>query len=188
MPRRARRRSARPRTRWLAIIPDSRNFTTNGTYAVDELAMTDAVAAVPMSDLIGGTILKVFLQVEYDVTYTANNSSIGFFTLHSGIFLTEATDPETAIWTPNSPHGDFMVRNTAGARVIQGNEAADANSIQEVWGGSPGLNGHQHFMETNVRRRIIENSKLFISWFYFEGTPVTETDAGWTGRVLVQLP
>lgn len=176
-------RRPRRRTRWLAVTPGSRAALASNTFAANQLTMEDAQGNVLMSEFIGGTILRVLLDVQilYTLDGTPSGTSGSIFS-HAGVFLTADTTPEGTTWSPNAPSGDFMQRTSYGAQLIYG--TSDLPTLTTV-----PQTGYAHRFDTQVRRRIRENDKLWLGFLHFiNGTSITGVDYGWTGRVLIALP
>lgn len=175
------RRGPRPRTRWLALTPKALLFSANNTTDIEELTLEDASGVVPMTEFIGGTIVRTIMDLVYSPTYDVALSG-ALFTLeayvHLGVFLTEDANPNLSTrWDPNKPHGDFMHREM----MVETWYARDAVVKHS--------SSHGQLMHWDVKqkRRINENERLWISGRHFD-TGDEGAGVGLTGRVLIQLP
>jgi len=177
--RSSRRRGMRPRTRWLAITPFGYPGGVSAGTNISALTLNDASGPVVLNDFVGGTLLRVLLDL--DAVITAGAIGSGNVINHAGVFVESTQSPTAAFWTANNPSGSFMERlhsmmefNTYGV------------------GNVPVVYFNQHFpsmhFDTRVRRRINENMVLYLSQTHFLAGGVTGVDYGGTGRVLIQLP
>lgn len=179
-------RRPRRKTRWLAITPGVVSGAASpspGTYSVSTLALQDRAGAVDWNEFYGGTLLRVILDVQ--IAHTINNAGgiqVGTVFLHGGLLLSPEVSPTATAWDPNVPSGSFMERQTFGEEVALQYGAAG------LWyrGKQDGFAFH---FDTNVKRKIQENDRLFAVYRGFlGGTAWTGVDLGHTGRVLIQLP
>lgn len=187
--RRWRPRRQRRRTRWLAIVPGSGVNGSNNSGSQQELAIRDLEGTVQFNDFVGGTLLRVILVVQHEDSIAFTGSfARGYATDHHGIYMTADESPSTsagAIWDPNIPHGSFMYRWT-NAREYYGNTSMFfKESVDSSQHGAAFMSS----VDTEVRRRIRENDRLWLAGWHFEdATVVTSTAWGYTGRVLIALP
>lgn len=187
--RRSFRRGRRPRTRWLALAPNSHTLNANNTFYQDNLTLQDSAGnVIAWSDFVGGTLLRVICNVIGNVTDMTFSSATGVGTsyVHAGLLLTTDVSGglDQNIWSPNRPAGDFMERQTL-ANTVRRESVADLAATMH-W-GAPN-DGQMLMFDTNVKRRIRENDSLFMAWYYFQAGVINSTAVGWTGRVLIQLP
>lgn len=176
-------RGGRPRTRWLAITPGSRSGLATDTFAYNELAIEDKSGAVPWQRFVGGTLLRVILDVQsqYASATTPANGDHNTYFGHAGLLVTADTTLDATTWDPNKPSGDFMQRLTHGEEQW----FWDGYSVH-ARGGNDAFAFH---FDTNVKRRLRENDSLYVAWrHFFAGQVYNGVNYGWTGRVLVQLP
>lgn len=179
-----RRGSSRRRTRWLAIVPDS-VVPTSGVVNFQELALQDSSGAVPLAEFYGGTLVKVLLQLQVAPEITIASpaaTQVAYSTLHAGIFITPASTPDATVWTPNAPSGDYMIRDSY---HFWYRRESDTDGASTVAIGSPGIG---LALETKVRRRIVENSVLWLGNITFLNGSLDAQPFGYTGRVLIALP
>lgn len=184
--RRFGRRTSRPRTRWLAVTPGTVSGASGpgaGTYNYANILLEDRTGAVSLSEFYGGTLLRLILDVQ--IQHTINNAG-GIQTatnfMHAGVFLSTDSPPSATVWDPNKPSGDFMERKTFGEEV-----ALQYGTGQYWYRGLQ--DGFAFHFDTNVKRRIVENSFIFMSVRGFlGGTAWTGVDLGFTGRALIRLP
>lgn len=168
-------------------------MTTDNTFATRELALNDATTNYSLDDFVGGTLLKLYLQVESNPTVSFPLTfDAGYSTDHFGVFVTPDGSPDAAVWTPNSPSGDFMYRWSQSFNVFGFVDGTDALQHERWANTAKGMGAdpvHMAQIETHVARRITENAKLWLSLYHFEdATMVTQIQFGYTGRVLLQLP
>lgn len=187
---RRRRSGPRPRTRWFALTPHALGpFLTDDSYDNQSMDIEDSAGAVPWQLLVGGTILRTIMDIVVDPVLGLSSGTQDpdyLPILHLGIFATEDEAPTVTRWDPNVPHGDFMWRYTWSAMM----------SARETMEGNPASytlhEGNVVRVDTNIRRRIREDEGMWIAGHYFERLGGSGVDmsltAGYTGRVLVQLP
>lgn len=186
-------RSKAPRTRWLAIVPNSRTISNNNEGAADEIIIRDLEGTLQFNDLVGGTLLKVLLTMETNPIITPSAAlTRGYSTDHHGLFMTEDNQPNMAAggaWDPNIPYGSFMIRWSSAYRILIGTTLAMLTEDYAQNDGRQASAGPQILVATDVMRRITENDRLWVSHWHFEdATVVTSTEYGWSGRILVRLP
>lgn len=180
-------RRQRRRTRWVAINAGARSYTATGG-AFNELIFSDASGLITTADLIGSTITKVILDVSQNMVPFPPDPVLEqrlSGTVYFGLFVTQDDTPSTLIWTPNTPHGDFMLRETSAFWWYRMPETQNSNLGGEAFSNYPHLR-----METHVGRKIRENSRLWLatSFAIADDTDLSTYDIGWTGRALITLP
>lgn len=173
-------------------------MATNNTYNFDRLTIQQGGAAgavtVNFSDLVGGTILRTILDIVADPGINPLNGQpqTGWLYQHVGLFVSPEVSPNTAIWDPNVPSGDFMMRKFLAvyARKLWENPVSGELAMALALESSvDGLAGHTIHIDTNVKRRIRENDSPFLSWRTFIDTSlIGGVSLGWTGRMLIRLP
>lgn len=192
-----RRSGGRPRTRWFAIVPGSRSVLGNNLYNFDRLQIQQGGAGgavtVNFSDLVGGTIVRTILDIVCDPSIlNIDGSATGWMYQHAGLFVSPEVSPNTAVWDPNVPSGDFMMRTFLAwyLRQLEHNPVAGELALSHVFAASvDGVAGHTIHMDTAIRRRIEENESPFLSWHTFCDTALVQgVSIGWTGRMLIRLP
>lgn len=177
-------RRGRPRTRWLAINAGSRAGMTNNTLYFNSISLSDSSGAVNFADYTGGTILRWIMDLTFSPgTYGgATGRTLNSYIVHAGLFLDQTiANPDSTLWDPNAPFGDFMLRDQASVWF-------DQDSTNTAFSFGQGYNGRNIHFDTRVRRRIRENDRMWLSTHSFVGGLWTTVDMGFTGRVLVAIP
>lgn len=186
MPRTFRRRSGfrrRRRTRWLAIIPGTRGGLATNTFASDQLGFQDRDGTVPNSEMIGGTLLRLIFDIVIQYTIGTVDGGSAIYNGHFGLLVTPDNSLASAVWSPNSPSGNLMIREQAAMQTLANTAAAGG----AVWHYDH--NARLVHIDTKVKRRWVENDSLHAVWHHFlSGPNMTGVDYGWTGRALFALP
>lgn len=189
--RRSRRsfRRSRRRTRWLSIVPGAIAALATNTFIGTNLTLQDSLGTVSWSEFYGGTLLRVIMDVNIAHTISAGTPAptSWLFNSHMGLFLTPDSSVQSTVWDPNTPSGDFMQRSQLYQEAIV-LAPADGGGIYQYNYGISG-NGTGHHFDTEVKRRIVENSQLWLGTKHFiTGPGLVGVDYGYTGRVLIALP
>jgi len=185
--RRMRTRRPRRKTRWLAITAGSQSFVANAT-AYHQLVPIDASGTVPIAEFYGATLVKVILDVSTNMVPFPPDPTLEqhlSWTLNTGLFVAENVVPESTIWQPGLPSGDYMIRETQVGWWNREPETVMAAMAGEAYHNFPHIR-----LETNVQRKLIENSRLFLALNFAiaDDTDLSTIDYGWTGRMLIKLP
>lgn len=187
--RRTSGRRQRRRTRWLSVVPGVIAGLASNTFIGTNLTLQDSLGAVSWSEFYGGTLLRVIMDVNIAHTISAGTPAPTSWILnsHMGIFLTPDSSVQSTPWDPNVPSGDFMDRSQLYQEAIVLAPVDGGGIYQYQYGVSAQGTGH-HF-DTKVKRRIVENSQLFLGTRHFiTGPGLVGIDYGYTGRVLIALP
>lgn len=186
-------RRGRPRTRWFSITPFAQVPNVDGYFGQNQVDIEDKDGAYSWQNLVGGTLLRVILDVQMryfldSATFTA--AATQYAITHTGLCVTEDNTLSSTIWDPNKPFGDFMHRGTISHAVF----LADQSAYPGLSVMYPGENPNELIIDTQVKRRLRENSalwfttKTFMSAAYSDTVGAGSIALGGSGRVLIQLP
>lgn len=187
-----RRRSPRPRTRWVAITPAAVNggsTLANNTQYFNALNLEDRQGTVYMNDYIGGTILRIILNLQLlpFMDESESGPATQFYYAHVGLFMDASDTPDPDIWNTNSPSGSYMIRDTMSHAAWYGSQAAYPGWVIDYGGPK----ARELTLDTQVKRRITENTFPFLGTYTFVSSGYTAPGSlaiGYTGRILIQLP
>jgi len=185
MPTKTRR--PRRKTRWLAITAGSQSFTANAT-AYHQLVPVDASGTVPIAEFYGATLAKVILDVSANMVPFPPDPTAEqklSITCYAGIFVAENVVPESTIWNPSLPSGDYMTRDVMGMWWNR-----EPETVMAAMGGEAYHNYPIMRLETHVQRKLEENSRIFLGLQanMADDTDLSTLQFGWTGRILIRLP